>query len=259
MVTDAPHQSGQRFVSIAVILAQQHRKLVDLARKWLEHFLLELLKMSTESDRCPDEPSIGWQVRLRDGTKCPISGCIHLEKRVDENGEEIRRELKDELRVEYFIPPPPSNLTGNLKFAYSMLWVWANLNEDDWKKRVHLPENAFLLASRHIIDHRWMDLVLEAQGTPDTYTARFAGGGGFSPTGDRSREVVFRSLEKPSSARSPDFRLVRARSALAKLIRKSGARNVRISIIRTLQNAIKARLDPSRASDSSDSELDDSD
>ncbi|KAF9547392.1 hypothetical protein CPC08DRAFT_823654 [Agrocybe pediades] len=74
MVADAPHQSGQRFVAIAIILAQQHRKLVDLARKWLEHFLLELLKMSTEADRCPDEPSIGWQVRLRDGMKCPISG-----------------------------------------------------------------------------------------------------------------------------------------------------------------------------------------
>ncbi|KAF9544038.1 hypothetical protein CPC08DRAFT_716595 [Agrocybe pediades] len=215
MVTDAPYQSGQRFAAIAIILAQQHKKLVDLARKWLEHFLLELLSISTELDRCPDEPSIGWQVRCRDGTKCPISGCIHFRNLVDDNGEMVAEEMKDELQVEYFVPSPPLNFTGNLKFAYDMLWVWANLTEDDWAKKVYRPENAFLLASRHIIDHRWMNLILEEQGTPDTYTARFTASGGFSPTGDLSRDVVFRSPENPCSVLPPDSRFVRARSALS--------------------------------------------
>ncbi|KAF9557535.1 hypothetical protein CPC08DRAFT_47354 [Agrocybe pediades] len=46
MVTEAPHEAGQRFVSIAIILAHEHDRVVGLALAWMKRFALRLLALA---------------------------------------------------------------------------------------------------------------------------------------------------------------------------------------------------------------------
>ncbi|KAF9544036.1 hypothetical protein CPC08DRAFT_824090 [Agrocybe pediades] len=78
----------------------------------------------------PDRP-MAKKLRCRDGIKCPITGCIDLERLRDEIEPEVDEDLLDFIEVRYFINIPPSTLTSDLKFAYDTLWAWANLTDDD--------------------------------------------------------------------------------------------------------------------------------
>ncbi|KAF4623305.1 hypothetical protein D9613_002393 [Agrocybe pediades] len=182
MVMEAPHLAGQR------------------------DFILEWLLMSASpytAEVSKDDPMIGWELRCRDGIKCPITGFIDLERLQDELEPEVDEDLQDVIEVRYFINIPPPNLISGLKE------------------------------------------------TPNTYTTQLMRGGVFSPNGDLSREVVFRSVEEPCKVSPPDIRFVKTYSALANLVEQSGAFKVhQVSMIRRdwwTVDDLRARLDAAEA------------
>ncbi|KAF9545977.1 hypothetical protein CPC08DRAFT_769766 [Agrocybe pediades] len=115
MVSDAPHKDGRRFAAVAIILAYQHDKLVELARKWIEDFVLKLLSMSVTMDRKSPEPAIGWDVRSREKNKCAITQCNDLTTSLQNGWRGMSSKNTDELHVEYLIPLPSSNLMSKLE------------------------------------------------------------------------------------------------------------------------------------------------
>ncbi|KAF4622158.1 hypothetical protein D9613_009409 [Agrocybe pediades] len=58
MVINAPHRTGQRFVSVAIILAYQHQKVVELAKSLMENFALALLTRSSKIHKDISEPIV---------------------------------------------------------------------------------------------------------------------------------------------------------------------------------------------------------
>ncbi|KAF9553149.1 hypothetical protein CPC08DRAFT_822489 [Agrocybe pediades] len=219
MVTTAPHESGQRFVSVAIILAHRHQALIVLALTWMKHFALKLFSIFV-TEEAEEDPSMAYKVRVRDGYYCVITSRFDIQEAVGINYPGEQGIIEDELRAQYFIPPPRTPL-DQANFAYDTLWVWANLTEKDWERNADTTANAFRLAAVHVEDYRMMKIYLEEdKESPNTYIARWTGSGVFC-TGDTSRKVVFRVMEKEYHAPPPDPTFVRVHAALAKLIQRS--------------------------------------
>ncbi|KAF4622504.1 hypothetical protein D9613_009439 [Agrocybe pediades] len=204
ILTDAPHNNGKRFVSIAVKLAYDRDKVVPLALSWANNFLFPLLRTSLF-------------VRKRDENFCCITRAFDYDAASAQNFSHIPPAGIDVTFVAYFIPPPPSIITDQLQTAYDILWAWANLTEEDWESKLDAPENASLIGGNSLALHHYLFTYFEENtDLPNRYTARYAPESPqqqFFPTIDTSCEVVFRSLEE-SGVPPPDPRLVKAHCAL---------------------------------------------
>ncbi|KAF9553153.1 hypothetical protein CPC08DRAFT_714039, partial [Agrocybe pediades] len=223
MVTNAPHRTGRRFVCVAIILAYQQHKVVELAKAWMEDFVIALLTRSIEMHKSVSEPlKVGGHVRRREKDHCALTQYIDADQIFKYYAAGSLDPAKVYyLFVEYFIPIPPSDMSAQFEFAYSMLWTWGGLTEDDWVRRIHNEENALLIASAILEDHRSMTTYFEPkEDTPNAYTARKIRGLNFL-TGDASYEVLFHSWL--SIIVPPDPRLVKVRRELVQLVDSSGA------------------------------------
>ncbi|KAF4622152.1 hypothetical protein D9613_009401 [Agrocybe pediades] len=164
MVTKASHEAGQRFASIAIILAHRHNRVAALALAWMKCFAVRLLALAftLEAEEGPTlayDASVQYQILVTYLPEYPYGSKAEALDWEYPDGQPAR---EDVLRAEFFIPPPRTHtMNETTQFAYDTLRVWANLTEKGWERRLDTAENALRLASVHVHDFPMMKIYLE--------------------------------------------------------------------------------------------------